>query len=618
MATDLMKEISFFTDLKTFVDFLFEKIKDIAAFDYGHLFLFEKELEKLKLYRAVYPAYYRGMQKVAQGLELPLDQEGFEQECFYSDEVELFYDQSLKSRYNEGFKLNFEGKSYSTTLGIPLRSQKQTVGVLVLYYENEKLKKTEVDKISDLTSVTSQQLKTCHFIDSMQKELDQVETLLLRNKKLSVLTSELNFLSDKETVYRTFMEKLMQVFQFQIASVQLKKGDSLPITAVAWAEDRYKAYSLAAKEFFSIPENTIQIKASEGAAAVAFLNNAQFYFEDIQELKNLNMTEKDRKGMELIEKFYPGELRSILIVPIQESGKVIGVLQLWSFKKPVLLSANDIEVIKNICSFISTTIKNSELYQKLMEKNKIIENKNKQMRDELKLAQNIQENLIPSVAPEIKGVEFASLYKPMEDVGGDFFDFIRVREPDVLGIYISDVSGHGVPAALITSMQKALLEAAGPNRLNPEKLLHYINEKITDQTGGNFLTAFYSVYHSRKKVLEYARAAHNYPYLIRDKKIILLESKGPIIGAMKDLSFEKKSIQLLPRDKVLFYTDGLTEATNPQGEEFETIIDSVILDYCHFPIQEMVNQIYHRLLDFREEFHFDDDICMVGLEIALD
>jgi len=247
--------------------------------------------------------------------------------------------------------------------------------------------------------------------------------------------------------------------------------------------------------------------------------------------------------------------------------------------------------------------------------NALLKRNHNQLLEELRLARTIQQGLIPSSPPEIPGIRLASLYKPMEDVGGDFFDFIKVREPYLLGIFISDVSGHGVPAALITSMVKTLVETAGERRVRPADLLGYINEKLIGQTGGNFLTAFYGVYDTRSRVLTYARGAHNAPFLLRGSEMLTLDARGKILGMIEDLEFEEKEIALLPGDKLLFYTDGLTEAANAQGLEFEEIMPTIMQNLRSLPASDFLDQLYHALLNHREEFNFEDDVCVVVMDV---
>jgi sigma-B regulation protein RsbU (phosphoserine phosphatase) len=172
-----------------------------------------------------------------------------------------------------------------------------------------------------------------------------------------------------------------------------------------------------------------------------------------------------------------------------------------------------------------------------------------------------------------------------------------------------------MPAALITSMVKTLVVTAGENRLKPEMLLEYINEKIFNQTGGNFLTAFYGVYDRENHFFTYAKGAHNAPYLIREDKIISLESSGRILGIFESISFEKSGIQLIPGDKIILYTDGLTEAINELGIEFEEFLPQILLNNSHLSVNDLMTNICKELFFHRNDEEFDDDICIVALEI---
>jgi len=252
---------------------------------------------------------------------------------------------------------------------------------------------------------------------------------------------------------------------------------------------------------------------------------------------------------------------------------------------------------------------------KLEEKNTIIKATNFQLMEELKLAKKIQQSLIPARSFCIPGISIATFYKPMKTVGGDFYDFIRLNDCCKIGIFISDVSGHGVPAALITSMLKTLLETAGKYREKPSALLSFVNNKIFGQTGGNFLTAFYGIYNKETNSFIYARGAHNPPYLIRNNQIQMLESKGKMLGIFETLSFEEQTIQLQQGDKIIFYTDGLTEACNHLGIEFEELLPAILIDNALLPVEEMMDNLCCHLLAHRKEDDFEDDICIIALEI---
>jgi sigma-B regulation protein RsbU (phosphoserine phosphatase) len=249
---------------------------------------------------------------------------------------------------------------------------------------------------------------------------------------------------------------------------------------------------------------------------------------------------------------------------------------------------------------------------------KKVEHFNKQLIKELKYAKRIQDGLIPESNPQIEDIKFHSIYLPMIEVGGDLYDFIKIREPHLVGIFISDVSGHGVPAALTTSLVKALLHTVGSEKLNPSKLLQYINVNVYKMTkkSGNFLTAFYGVYDSNNKKMIFSRGGHNYPFLIRDKTVSFLRGRGLVLGIYDAIKFDENEVQLYPNDKLIFYTDGLTEATNELNQQFEDILLSkILIQHADKPIKEYVLSIYSDLQKFTNRTSFNDDVCIVGMEV---
>ncbi|OHD07451.1 MAG: hypothetical protein A2Y41_01585 [Spirochaetes bacterium GWB1_36_13] len=238
----------------------------------------------------------------------------------------------------------------------------------------------------------------------------------------------------------------------------------------------------------------------------------------------------------------------------------------------------------------------------------------KNMQRELFLAEQIQKNLLPSKEPIVKGAEISFFYKPMEDVGGDFFDFFETG--DEIGIFISDVSGHGVPAAFITSMVKVLLTTAGDKIKNPVDICAYLNKELLNKVNENFLTVFYGVYHTLTRKMRYTKCAHPSPVIIRDKELIFLDHKASfMLGVFEKISFHEFEIQLKPNDKIIFYTDGLTEALNPDKEEFEDIFYRTIRKNSHLSIKKLIELIHYQLLLHCEKDIFEDDICIVGMDI---
>jgi serine phosphatase RsbU (regulator of sigma subunit) len=264
-----------------------------------------------------------------------------------------------------------------------------------------------------------------------------------------------------------------------------------------------------------------------------------------------------------------------------------------------------------------------------IEQNKLRQ-QNKSMLEELKLAQKIQEQFIPKKSP-LPNISF--YYKPMEQVGGDFLDFIQMPSGNT-GIFLSDVSGHGVGAAFVTSMIKSFTLQFGPFISSPAELLNSLNDFLFNMTGGQFITAFYGIYDPVKLLFTYANAGHNLPFIIKDNSIRQLdgEKRGlPLAVLDKDnLSGYRKhygddSIVLTKGTKLLFYTDGLLETVNIYDKinlpdidirDFEaTELIGSLKEFSHLSSEKLIKKITERLVEFRGSSEFDDDICIISIDI---
>lgn len=244
-----------------------------------------------------------------------------------------------------------------------------------------------------------------------------------------------------------------------------------------------------------------------------------------------------------------------------------------------------------------------------------LEKRNAIMEKELRLAQQIQKGIIPAKPPQIPGAVISSLYRPLAMLGGDFYDFLKLPDPRLTGIFIGDVSGHGVPAALITSMIKTMLETAGDLRLSPGSLLEYINRTITGQIGGNFITAVYGIYDGVNRTFRYSRGGHDYPLLIRDGSLEVIKSHGRILGIENDVTYQETCLTLQPGDKLVIYTDGLREEFNYRGEQFDDVLHKEILAAAAQPADRFISVIHSSLLRFKGGSPFHDDVSIVCLEV---
>jgi hypothetical protein len=244
-----------------------------------------------------------------------------------------------------------------------------------------------------------------------------------------------------------------------------------------------------------------------------------------------------------------------------------------------------------------------------------LEAKQRELDTEMELARRVQQNIIPQGPPDYPHCRVCARYLPVREMGGDFYDFLNFKDRRALGIFISDVSGHGFHSALITSMLKSLLVTSGINRLSPKRLLDYLNNALKSLVTEHFITAFYGILDNETRNLTFARAGHPYPLLVRGPEITQLKSRGAPLGPFVDGGYEEERITMLPGDKVLFYTDGLIEVSDPAGTIFEPRLHEIIREHSGEGIGEMIESIQGEMLVFRGTEHLPDDICMVGIEI---
>ena len=188
---------------------------------------------------------------------------------------------------------------------------------------------------------------------------------------------------------------------------------------------------------------------------------------------------------------------------------------------------------------------------------------------ELETARQIQSFILPHKTVDIKGIYLAAHYVPMASVAGDFYDFIKVDEKR-LGILIADVSGHGVPASLISSMVKIAFSSQLPHAYNPAQVLSGINQILCGKLESDFVTAGYLFIDTEKQTATYAGAGHPPLLLWRgsEQKINEFRGKGIILGQFEDARYQNIELNLESGDRFLLYTDGIIEATNTSGDCF--------------------------------------------------
>jgi serine phosphatase RsbU (regulator of sigma subunit) len=189
---------------------------------------------------------------------------------------------------------------------------------------------------------------------------------------------------------------------------------------------------------------------------------------------------------------------------------------------------------------------------------------------ELQVAWRIQQASLPKEVPTLEGWEITPYYQPAREVGGDFYDLFELQDSQV-GVVVGDATGKGIPAALVesatSSMLRAVAQALGSS--SPGEVLAQVNETLLARIPPNmFVTCFYAILDPKNGSLRYANAGHDLPYLHRKGDAEELRARGMPLGLMPQMSYEEGEASLGEGNFVLFYSDGLVEAHNPNGEMF--------------------------------------------------
>ena len=235
-----------------------------------------------------------------------------------------------------------------------------------------------------------------------------------------------------------------------------------------------------------------------------------------------------------------------------------------------------------------------------------------QLQLELDEAREIQRGLMPRRMPQLPGFSLASAWQPAHDVSGDYLAAFKLNESHA-ALCVADVAGKGLPAALLMSNMQAALKSLASESIAPRELCVKLNELMCGNTPlRKFVTAFYGDLDVARRRLTYTNAGHNPPMLMRrNDECVRLDEGGPVIGAFPQSSYAQQEIELCEGDKLLLFTDGVTEARDASGEEFgEERLHELLRSYRGRNAAELRTLIVNEVTGFCGH-HFDDDATLM-------
>lgn len=325
---------------------------------------------------------------------------------------------------------------------------------------------------------------------------------------------------------------------------------------------------------------------------------------ECNQIKNsLNETEIDAKYSSI------SKIGVRLVVPMQIQGKTKGLILLGERINKQPYTSTDIEFIYSVGSLAIISLENSRLFLEELEKQK--------MEEELDLARDIQQNLLPQSIPQYSNFDIAAINMSSKQVGGDYYDVIALSE-NRFCIAIADVSGKGAPASLLMANIQAFLQVICRQEMHIAESTGLINDLIFANTSdGRFITFFWCVINNEEKNLTYVNAGHNPPLLIRNGKIIKLQKGGVILGVIETLvPYASEELVLQKDDVIVLFTDGISEAMNKKGEEFsDARLEQTALKLAGKCANEILDGIKNEVKNFAEGAAQSDDITMVVFKV---
>ena len=293
--------------------------------------------------------------------------------------------------------------------------------------------------------------------------------------------------------------------------------------------------------------------------------------------------------------------QSEMVAPIISNEEVIGVFDLESDELDAYTN-DDLEVLMLLASQVAIIIEKVMLHEQLIEKQRL--------QTQLEVARQVQLQLLPGRDPQIEGYDISAYNFPTEEVSGDYYDWVRLYD-DQIGIVIADVSGKGVPAALLMAFLRASLRAATHIGYAPHISMSKVNYLLWESIERNqFVTAFHGILDATNRTLSYSNAGHSPALLMKADGTSHFEERGGVpLGMFRDSRYYEYFETIESGEVLVLYTDGVTEATNPAGEEYgrERLI-AAVRECRDQTARDMIDFMHRDLIAWTEGHGVTDDV----------
>ena len=431
-------------------------------------------------------------------------------------------------------------------LVIPVRTRNREIGMIGLGSKATRLPfdEAELEFVQSLVHMSAAAVHNSLMVEDLRLANRELDGKVQQLRTLFELSKEFNATVDREHVLKVFAFALMGQMLVKRHVFHIKYGGTFRLVS----EQGVQGVGIALEFLEGLSELVILVADNAGEFA-----------------------ELARYGLEVA-------------LPIRQQGEVQGVLCLGPKMTRQPYKPDDIEFVYSLGSLTVISIQNAELVEERIER--------KRLEEELRMARSMQERLLPRSIPKAAGLEVATLALPSREVGGDYFDVLALKRERLL-FMIADVTGKGMPAAILMSTIHACTHVMVPMTMSLRESVANTNRVVYDNTAPDkFVTAFAAIYHTGGR-LEYVNAGHEPPLLVRQKGTIeRLEEGGPLLGVIPGMHYAGGEVQLAPGDMVVLFTDGVTEAMGASMEEYtEARLQDLVLAHRNGSANSLVERI---------------------------
>lgn len=316
-------------------------------------------------------------------------------------------------------------------------------------------------------------------------------------------------------------------------------------------------------------------------------------------------------------------VRAGLRVPLIAQREVVGAMIFHSTVRRHF-EPRETALLRALANAGAAAMQRADLIENLREKISQLEAahveiaKKERLERELELARTVQQNMLPHQFPLVAGAQFYARNEPARQVGGDFYD-VFLLDVERVGLVIADVSDKGMPAALFMALTRSLVRAEAQREASPEKVLrrvHRLLREVAEPT--QFVTLFYGVLDVSQRYLTFVRAGHDYPLLVRARETLVLRGAGTMLGLLDEpqIVLQEQRLALERGDRLVLYTDGLTDAINPREEHFgRERLELTARENFSAPLQEMGDALFDAVTQHQGEQERFDDMTLLLVEM---